>query len=116
MNDPVSWGQPAFAKDFPKDDELERLVTAFARGDYATVRKGAPKLASSTNDEAVKAAAQTLRERIEPDPTSKLLLGLGFVLLAFLTGWWVTHDGPEGNGAFPSKVPVIPAPKVEHVD
>lgn len=116
MSDPSSWGQPAFAKDFPKHDELERLVAAFARGDYATVRTDAPKLAASAEDEAVKAAARTLRERIEPDPTSKLLFAFAFLLLAFLSAWWVMHDGPEGNGAPPAKVPPIPAPKLERVD
>lgn len=107
MNDPVSWGQPAFAKDFPKDDELERLVAAFARGDYATVRTDAPKLAATTKDDAVKAAAVLLRERIEPDPSARLLVALAFALLAFLAGWWVMHHGPEGNGAPPAHVPPI---------
>lgn len=111
--DPKTWGFPAFARDFPKNDELGRLVDAFARGDYATVRTDAPKLAAATEDEAVKKAAQTLRERIEPDPTSKLLFLFAAALLAFLSIWWVTHDGPEGSSAPPPKA--IPSPKVEHV-
>lgn len=88
------WGFPSFAKDFPEHDELARLVEAFARGDYLTVRNDAPKLAASTDDAAVKKAAETLRERIEPDPTSRLLFVFAALLLAFLTIWWVTHDGP----------------------
>ena len=106
-NASASWGFPRFAKDFPRDPELDALVAAFARGDYAAVREGAPKLASRTTDEAVKRAAQTLRERIEPDPTSKALFLIAAALLLALTAWWVTHDGPEGNA---------PAPKATHVD
>jgi hypothetical protein len=109
---PASWGFPGFAKDFPKHPELDALVAAFARGDYAAVREGAPRLAASTDDERVKQAATTLRQRIEPDPTSKMLFLFAAALLAFLTIWWVTHDGPEGAASAPVKV----VPKVEHVD
>lgn len=99
-----NWGFPGFAKEFPKHPELDRLVEAFARGDYAAVRVGAPKLAAETDDDAVKKAAQMLRTRIEPDPTSRLLFIFAAVLLAFLTGWWITHDGPQGDAA-PTKAP-----------
>lgn len=101
-----SWGYPRFAKDFPRDPALDALVDAFARGDYATVRAGAPKLAESTSDDAVKRAAQKLRERIEPDPASKVLFLIAATLLVFLAAFWVTHDGPE--------LPTPPRPK--HVD
>ncbi len=96
-----SWGFPRFAKDFPRNAELDALVAAFAAGDYATVRARAPKLASETNDDAVRQAARMLRERIEPDPTAKTLFLVTAALLAFLSAWWVTHDGPTG-GAAPS--------------
>ena len=46
-----TWGFPSFARDFPNDPELAVLVAAFAAGDYATVRIGAPELASKTDDE-----------------------------------------------------------------
>lgn len=111
MSDPDAWGRPAFARDFPEDEELTRLVLAFTRGDYAAVREGAPRLAERSEDEAVKAAARTLRERIEPDPSAKLLFVFAFALLAFLSGWWVTHSGPEGNGTPPAKIPPTGAPK-----
>ncbi len=104
-NASASWGFPRFAKDFPRDPELDALVAAYARGDYATVREGAPKLASRTSDDAIKRAAQTLRERIEPDPTSKALFFIAAALLVVLTAWWVTHDGPDGNA---------PATKTQH--
>ena len=111
-NASTSWGFPRFAKDFPRNPELDALVAAFARGDYATVREGAPKLASATTDEAVRRAAETLRARIEPDPTSKALFLIAAALLVLLTAWWVTHDGPPEGSAPAPKV----APKVEHVD
>ena len=98
---PKSWGFPSFAEDFPANDELERLVDAFARGDYLTVRNDAPKLAASTDDPEVEKAAEILRERIEPDPTSKLLFVFAAVLLAFLSFWWVTHDGPSDGSSPP---------------
>lgn len=91
----MDWGHPAFAKDFPPDPELARLVSAFARGDYRAVRDGAPALAARTEDPEVKRAAELLRERIEPDPSSKLLFVFAALLLAFLAGFWVTHDGPN---------------------
>ena len=104
----ASWGNPRFAKEFPRHPELDALVAAFARGDYAAVREGAPKLAAATDDDAVARAARTLRERIEPDPASRTLFLVAAALLVFLTAWWVAHDGPDGNGApAPPKV-VVP--------
>jgi hypothetical protein len=100
--DPSTWGNPRFAKDFPHHEELDALVAAFARGDHAMVRERAPKLAAESDDEDVKRAARTLRERIEPDPTSRMLFLIAAALLVFLTVWWVTHDGPDG-GAPPAK-------------
>lgn len=93
----ASWGFPAFARSFPRDPELDALVAAFTRGDYAAVRAGAPKLASTTESEEVKRAATLLRQRIEPDRVSMLLLLVTAALLVFLTVWWITHDGPEGR-------------------
>lgn len=91
----ASWGYPAFATDFPRHPELDALVAAFARGDYRTVRARAPKLAAVSTDESVKRAAELLRARIEPDPASKFLFLFAGALLAILTIWWVTHDGPD---------------------
>lgn len=93
-----SWGFPRFAKEFPRHPELDALVAAFAHGDYATVRERAPKLAASADaEDDVRRAARILRERIEPDPTSRLLFVIAALLLVFLGAWWVAHDGPEGN-------------------
>ena len=80
-----------FARDFPEDAELGRLVAAFEAGDYRTVREEAPKLAERTGDPRVRKAALDLRRRIGPDPIQLYLLGLTFVLLAFLTAWFYLH-------------------------
>ena len=108
----TAWGFPAFARDFPSHPELDALVAAFSRGDYAKVREGAPKLVESTTDEAVRKAAGILRERIEPDPASKLLFLFAAALLVFLSAWWVAHDGADEGATASPKL----APKTEHAD
>jgi hypothetical protein len=101
----ATWGFPSFARDFPSDPELGSLVAAFAAGDYATVRKGAPALASKTTDEHVKRAAELLRSRIDPDPTSRLFFALTAALLVFLMAWWATHDGKHHAATTAPKPP-----------
>jgi hypothetical protein len=105
----ASWGFPAFAREFPQDPALDALVAAFAAGDYAAVRAGAPELAAATADADVKRAALLLRARIEPDRTARVFFGLAAGLLVFLTVWWITHDGPE------HRPPPPPPPAVEFV-
>lgn len=102
-----TWGFPAFAQDFPPDAELAALVSAFAAGDYATVRTGAPALAAKTKDDDVKRAAELLRARIEPDPSARLFFGLTAALLVFLFVWWATHDGAQHNAPPPPKPPPV---------
>lgn len=104
-----NWGFPAFAADFPDHPELAALVKAFANGDYAAVREGAPKLAAESDDEKVKAAAKLLRARIEPDPAARVFFGLTAALLVFLSIYWMTHDGKT------HEQPKEPPPKVEIV-
>ena len=62
-----SWGFPAFARDFPRDAELTRLVRSFTAGDYHAVRVGADALAEVTPREDVRRAAGLLRARTDPD-------------------------------------------------
>lgn len=93
----AAFGFPRFAEPFPRTPELDALVVAFARGDYATVREGAPKLAASTDDPEVAKAAKLLRARLDADPGAKILFLATAALLAFLTAWWVAHDGPPGG-------------------
>lgn len=82
---------PTFAAQFPRDAELDALVDAFARGDYAHVRAAAPRLAELAEDEDVRAAALVLRERIDPDPLGKTLIIVAALLLAFLAWWYLGH-------------------------
>jgi hypothetical protein len=76
--------RPAFHAWFPRDEELGRLVRAFEVGNYAMVREQAPKLAQSSENEKVRAAARELLARIEPDPLMKYLLLAAALLLLFL--------------------------------
>jgi hypothetical protein len=85
--------RPAFAADFPSAPELDALVDAFAGGDYARVRKEAPRLAQSADDPAVRAAAAVLLDRTKPDPLALLLLAVTAVLLVAMTGYWVIAGG-----------------------
>jgi hypothetical protein len=107
-----AWGFPSFAREFPRHDELDRLVAAFANGDYRAVNEGAVKLVASAEDDAVKAAARTLAERTRPDPASRTLFLVTGALLALLTGWWVAHDGPPADAP---PAPTSPVPTVEYV-
>ncbi len=83
--------RPTFAQAFPRSADLDALVDAFARGDYASVRAHAPEVERSSDDPAVKAAARTLVERTRPDPLAVALLAIAAVLLAVLAGWAFVH-------------------------
>jgi hypothetical protein len=96
--------RPAFAKDFPRTAELDALVAAFEAGNYARVRDEAPRLAKATEDDAVRRAALTLRERIEADPLSKVLFILTGLLLAYLSAYWMMHDGMRNVEPGPPRV------------
>jgi hypothetical protein len=96
--------RPAFAATFPRDPELDRLVEYFARGNHRAVREGAEALAKKTDDPAVATAARELRERIEPDPMWKILLGVTLVLLVTLT-YWAVHRGRQLRS---EPVPIAP--------
>lgn len=76
--------RPPFARTYPSNTELDRLLAAFEAGDYASVREGAPRLASETRDEDVRRAALDLRGRIEPDLVSGALLLVALALAIFL--------------------------------
>jgi hypothetical protein len=102
-----SWGFPRFAADFPRHEELDALVVAFARGDYATVRERAPELAKRADDEAVRRAAERLAHALTPDPGAKILFGLAAALLVFLTVWWLGHDRPAATIAAPPPPPAV---------
>jgi hypothetical protein len=82
--------RPGFLLEFPDDPELQQLVRAFEAGNYEAVRLGAPKLAESSENPAVRAAARELRRRIDPDPLMKYLLWVAIALFVFVV--WYTYQ------------------------
>ncbi|MDI1477103.1 hypothetical protein [Polyangium sp. y55x31] len=84
-------GVPSFAQRFPRDERLDALLAAFDRGDYARVREDGGRLVKSTDDPAVRRAAEELLRRIEPDPLAKYMLLAACLLLAFFTVWYFSH-------------------------
>ncbi|HEY3821454.1 MAG TPA: hypothetical protein VGL81_30010 [Polyangiaceae bacterium] len=103
--------RPSFATEFPESPELDALVEAFARGDFARVRAEAPALAKTSPDEAIRAAARTLVERTQPDPIAVKLVLLAGALLVVLAGWWIVHAKPP-PGASPATT--TPVERVTH--
>ncbi len=98
--------RPSFASDFPRVPELDALVGAFARGDYARVRAAGPRLAESAESEEVRRAARTLVERTKPDRLAVALVALTAVLLVVLSGYWIAHGKPPPGSAPPARPPV----------
>lgn len=94
-----------FAANWPRDPELDRLVEAFERGNYAYVREHAPRVASATKDPKIKAAALDLRRRIDPAPPAAILLFTALGLLLVIGGYYLSH----ASEASPNKAPA-PAP------
>jgi hypothetical protein len=82
--------RPAFLLEYPHDPELEELIAAYERGDFARVREEAPALARRTPDESVRNAALELRQRTEPDRLLVFFLLLSIGLLLFLVVWVYT--------------------------
>ncbi len=85
---------PSFARAFPRSPELDALVEAFARGDYASVRSRAPDLERSSDDPAIQQAARTLVERTRPEPLVVVVLSIAALLLVVLAAWAITHGKP----------------------
>jgi hypothetical protein len=85
--------RPRFLLGFPRDPELDELVRAFEGGNYARVRRDAPRLAERTTDARVRAAARELRRRIDPDPALRYVLLTALALLAVLVYWAYGHSG-----------------------
>jgi hypothetical protein len=83
--------RPRFARHFPSVPEIERLLEAFEKGDYATVRLDAPKVAAAATDPEVAAAARELANRTKPDPMALYLMGLTLALFVFLSAWFFLH-------------------------
>jgi hypothetical protein len=82
---------PAFASAYPASEELDELLGAFERGNYAHVREGARELAERSDDARVRGAALDLLRRISPDATSVYLLLVAVGLLVFLYAYYLSH-------------------------
>jgi hypothetical protein len=93
MNAPLDSRRPTFARDFPRALELDVLVDAFAKGDYASVRAMAPALASAS-DPAIAKAARALLDRTKPDRGVIALMGLTAALLVVVATYWIAHGHP----------------------
>ncbi len=86
-----SASRPTFARAFPRSPDLDALVEAFARGDYAHVRAHAPLLERSSQDPAIQGAARTLHQRTRPHPLAIALLAMTTLLLVILAVWAVLN-------------------------
>ncbi len=84
--------RPAFARSYPRNPEIDRLLQAFEAGNYGLVRSEAGALAERTDDDASRDAALDLRRRIEPGPTSVYLWAIGVALVVFLFGYYLMQS------------------------
>jgi hypothetical protein len=84
-------GRPLFARQYPHTPDLDRLLEAFEKGDYGTVRTDAPKVAAAAADPRVAAAARDLKRRTLPDPTALYLMALTLALFVALSAWFLMH-------------------------
>lgn len=104
--------RPAFARDWPKNAALDRLLLAFQRGNYAFVRTEAPRIVGGKADPRVRAAAADLRRRIDPDPLAGILLLVAIALLVTLSGYYLSgshqHDEAPAPNVKPQPVPPQP--------
>ncbi len=102
--------RPAYAKDYPDDEELLALVDAFEAGNYRAVRDGVAKiLASESKLEPVKSAARDLKARTEPNRAQIALLVIAAVLVVILSGYEIMKHGPS------APQPTPPKPTIERV-
>ncbi|MFO0550397.1 MAG: hypothetical protein U0271_18525 [Polyangiaceae bacterium] len=94
-----------FTVDWPHDAELDRLVRAFERGNYAYVREHASRVAESTQDPKVRAAALDLRRRIDPAPPAAILLFTALGLLLVIGGYYLSHASDGASTKAPAPAP-----------
>jgi hypothetical protein len=78
--------RPSFARNFPRTPELDALVDAFARGDYAHVRAAAHDL-EGVAEPAVREAVRTLVLRTKPDPIVVTLLAIAAATFVVIAAW-----------------------------
>lgn len=110
---PTEPERPLFARDWPASPDLDRLLDAFERGNYAYVRAEAPRVAERASDPAVKAAALDLRKRIDPAPLAGILIFVAIGLLVVLAGHYLGKHNPGAAPAAPpasTNAPLQPPP------
>ena len=78
-----------FAAAYPAHEGLDQLLVAFEAGNYAYVRREAPRLIEATSDDEVREAARDLRRRIDPEPTAAFLWALGVALVVMLYAFYL---------------------------
>jgi hypothetical protein len=83
--------RPPFARGYPRDPALDRLLDAFLKGNHALVFEQAPELARSTHDPEIARAALDLHRRLRPDPLALAMLGGTGALLLLLSLWFYAH-------------------------
>ena len=88
---PLTPEGPAFARSFPPHPALGAAVDAFARGNFAEVRRLVASLVDA-EDPALRAAARELLSRTRPDPLAAVLVALTAALLVTLSVYWVVHQ------------------------
>jgi hypothetical protein len=82
--------RPAFAEDFPRTADLDEVVGAFARGDYARVRAASDSARTvERRPDGVRKAARALFDRTRPDPLAVALLVIAGLLLVTMATWWI---------------------------
>jgi hypothetical protein len=105
---PTEPERPLFTEGWPVSADLDRLLAAFERGNYAFVREEAPKVAARTKNAKVKAAALDLRRRIDPAPLSGILILVGIGILVVLAGHYLGKHNPGAPPAAPTQSPNQP--------
>jgi hypothetical protein len=85
---PASKAAPEASAPPAADPALAQLETAFAVGNNALVRK----LAATSENAAVRAAAQALLPRVVPEPAQVLVGIAGLVVV--IVAWMLTTHGP----------------------
>lgn len=98
--------RPTFARDFPRDPALDRLLDLFEQGNFAAVRAEAPAVLASAEDDAVRAAVKEIQQRIEPDPLAVGLVVVAAMLLVILASWYWTHKHEAAPPEAPAPAPV----------
>lgn len=83
--------RPAFAKDFPPNADLDRVLDLFDRGNFARAREDAQALLKSSEDDEVRGATRQILKRMDPEPAATYLIAISAVLLAILAGWYWMH-------------------------